>query len=805
MATLIGKDFTPPDIRGKVTGAAKYAEDIHVEGMVYARLLSSPMPHARVRNIDATEALAMEGVLGVLTADDVPEAVSPRAAILTNEPVYVGDPILAVAAVSDTLANDALQKIRVEYEALDFCVDPLDSLVSGGPAARIEGNVFTPTFGNPASQPVTVDWSAAEVAAFREGKPPPERDMPIQWQVGDLDAGFANAAYIAEESFVTAGYAHHSMEPRSAMAYWQNGKCFLHGPSQSQTAMMPGMAAMIGIDVKDLVYINEYCGGGFGSRSRPYPTLALPAYFSRKINRPVALHLSREQEFYLGKARAGFQGHVKIGFRNDGRIAAMDLFIVQDVGCQDGFPSADSAAGATSLVYQPEAMRFRAVPVLTNTTPKGAQRGPGQNQIATALEPIIDLAARKLNLDRVQIRKINAPDNDALHGPGQEPMTSAYIKEAFDKGAERFGWAEKSRRSGSRRGSKIIGVGVGQAYHSAGRDGYDGLLRIAPDGKVHLYSGVGNLGTYSYASTTRPAAELLGCRWENCIIHHGKSTENLPWSSAQNGSNTTFTHTRTNYVAALDAIEKMKEIAVRGFGGSVNDYEVADERVFMKSDPTRALTFADVARIATDLGGKYDGSEMPSDLHDVTRTSVMALQGSGLIGVGKDALGKRGAVPGLAVGFIEIELDVETGDYEILDYIGVADCGTVVHPMGLAGQIRSGAVWGFGMAGLERHVYDRMTGLPANIGFHECRLPTYLDIPTAMQWDAVDLPDRDNPVGAKGIGEPVMGCASAALVCAISDALDGHLFNRVPVCKDMIISHIAASTQSTAPMSTNTF
>ena len=805
MATYIGSDFTPPDIRGKVTGAAKYAEDIRVDGLVYARMLTSPMPHARVRNLDLTEALAMDGVIGVLTADDVPAAAPPRAAILTNEPVFVGDPVLAIAATDDTIATNALQKIKIDFEPLPFCVDPLEALKPGGPQARTEGNIYAPAgFGDSTTGPEEYTWTAEELDGFVNGRPP-EGDTPIQWSVGDIDEGFKQASFIVEQNFVTAGYAHHSMEPRSSMAYWQNGRCYLHGPSQSQSAMLPGLAAMIGIPLEDLVYINENCGGGFGSRSTPYPMLVLPAYFSRKINRPVALHLSRAEEFFLGKARSGFQGNVKIGFRDDGRICAMDLFLVQDIGCQTGFPSAASAAGATSLVYQPETMRFRAIPVMTNTTPKGAQRGPGQNQIASAIEPLLDQAAVKLEMDRLQIRVTNAPDNDSFHGPGQDPMTSAYIKEAIAKGAERFNWQEKVQRSRQQRGSKVTGIGVGQAYHSAGRRGYDGLMRIAPDGKIHLHSGVGNLGTYSYASTTRPAADVLRCNWENCVLHYGKSSENLPWSSAQNGSNTSFTHSRANYVAALDMVEKIKAIAAIKLGGTAEDYDIGDERVFAKSDPNTSLSYAKVAQAAIELGGRFDGSEVPDEIHDVTKLAVSNISGTGLIGVAKDTLPMRGAVPALAVGFVEIELDLETGKYDIIEYLGVADCGTVVHPKGLAAQIRGGAVWGIGMAGLERHVYDRQTGLPANVGFYQCKPATYLDLPATLDWDAVDLPDRDNPVGVKGIGEPVMGCASSAILCAISDALGGHVFNRVPVTPDMIINYVAGQPQSTDAMSTNTF
>jgi CO/xanthine dehydrogenase Mo-binding subunit len=790
---------------GKVTGAAKYAEDIRVDGLVYARMLTSPMPHARIRNLDLTEALAMEGVIGVLTADDVPDAAPPRAAILTNEPVFVGDPILVIAATDDTIATNALQKIKIDYEPLPFCVDPLETLRPGGPDARTEGNVYAPAgFSDRNAAPQEVKWSAEDLDGFLNGQPP-RGDTPIQWSVGDIDEGFKEASFIVEQNFVTAGYAHHSMEPRSSMAYWQNGRCFLHGPSQSQSAMLPGLARMIGISTEDLVYINEYCGGGFGSRSTPYPMLVLPAFFSRKISRPVALHLSRAEEFYLGKARSGFQGHVKIGFRDNGRICAMDLFLVQDIGCQTGFPSAASAAGATSLVYQPETMRFRAIPVMTNTTPKGAQRGPGQNQIASAIEPLLDQAALKLEMDRLQIRKTNAPDNNSFHGPRQEPMTSAYIKEALEKGAERFNWADKLQRSRQRRGSRVTGIGVGQAYHSAGRRGYDGLIRIAPDGKIHLHSGVGNLGTYSYASTTRPVADVLRCNWENCVLHYGKSTENLPWSSAQNGSNTSFTHTRANYVAALDAVEKIKAIAAGKLGGTADDYDIGDERVFAKSDPNTSLSYAKVAQAAIELGGRYDGSEVPDEIHEVTRNAVANIGNTGLIGVAKDTLDMRGAVPALAVGFVEIELDLETGKYDIIEYLGVADCGTVVHPEGLASQVRGGAVWGFGMAGLERHVYDRETGIPANVGFYQCKPATYLDLPNKLDWDAVDLPDRDNPLGVKGIGEPVMGCAAAAVLCAISDALGGHVFNRVPVTADMIINFVSGRPQSTDAMSTNTY
>ena len=160
----------------------------------------------------------------------------------------------------------------------------------------------------------------------------------------------------------------------------------------------------------------------------------------------------------------------------------------------------------------------------------------------------------------------------------------------------------------------------------------------------------------------------------------------------------------------------------------------------------------------------------------MTKTSVAALAGTGLISVAKDNLKREGVVPAMAAGFIEIELDLGTGKYEILDYVGVAECGTVLHPQGLETQIKGGAVMGFGLAALERYVYDPQNGLPANMGLYQCKPPSYLDVPSEMKTEVVDIADPQNPVGAKGIGEPVQGCAAAALLCAISDALGGHYF-----------------------------
>jgi CO/xanthine dehydrogenase Mo-binding subunit len=262
--------------------------------------------------------------------------------------------------------------------------------------------------------------------------------------------------------------------------------------------------------------------------------------------------------------------------------------------------------------------------------------------------------------------------------------------------------------------------------------------------------------------------------------------------------------TRTNYAAATDAVAKLKEIAAKDLGGAPEDYELGNETVFSRADPTKKLTYAAAAQRAIDLGGKLDGHELPGDLNVMTKASATALAGTGLIGVAKDNRPRNGTVPALAAGFIEIELDRETGKLTIVDYVGVADCGTVLHPLGLSHQIKSGAVMGIGLATSERHIFDPQNGLPGSTGLLLAKPPSYLDVPPHMTTDAVGIPDPQNPVGAKGIGEPVQGCAAAALLGAISDALGGHYFNRTPVTPDQIVNAASGRPQSHKPLQVNT-
>ncbi|MCP5381200.1 MAG: xanthine dehydrogenase family protein molybdopterin-binding subunit [Kordiimonadaceae bacterium] len=794
---LLGNNFTPPDVRAKVTGASKYSEDVRVDGMCYIKMLGNPMPSSNVTIVDTSEALAMKGVLGILTENDVPPSPPPGYPILTNKPRQLGQPILAIAAENEAIAAEALEKIKVNYEAQPFSLDPLQSLYPGGPNALEEGNIS----GGRSIPLGVLKWTARDFAEAGETRLP-MGEAPEEWAVGDVEAAFKDAAFIIDEPFVVASSSHQALEPRSTLSYWENGKCFVYGSSQSQSWMMPGLAAMLQIPVEDVVYIAEFCGGGFGAKASPYPTMAIPAYMSKKIGRPCMLRITRAEEYHIGGSRPGFQGQLKVGFDKKGKVTAIDCYIVQSGGPSNGSGDYTAAAEALALVYTPTNMRFRGVPVVTNKPFHISQRGPGQNQIACIMEPFMDRAAKQLGIDRIMIREINAPDHDVVFSDRESTVTSSYIRDALIMGSDKFKWKEKIALSGKRNGNKVIGIGVGQAYHSAGSNGFDGLVTIRPDGKLHIHSGVGNLGTYSYASASRIAAETLGCSWENTVIEHGDSRRGLPWVLAQFGSNTTFTTTRTNFAAANDAKQKLKEIAAMDLGGAADDYEVDNETVFLKSDPSKVMTFAQAATRAIELGGKYDGHEFPDELNAVTKAAMPLVAGLGLCGVAKDNMPKKGTVPALATGYAMIELDTETGKYEILEYTAFVDCGSVIHPQSLEQQVRGGGVMGMGMAATDRMVYDPQNGLCATVDLYHTKPLTILDIPSNVEVGAVNKPDPQSPAGVKGVGEPVMGCAAAAILSAIQDAT-GHSFNRTPVDPDMIVNAMAGRPQSFKPLQVN--
>jgi CO/xanthine dehydrogenase Mo-binding subunit len=797
---LIGQPYKLNDLEAKVTGRARYAEDFRAEGMLFAKLLLSSMPHARIRRIDASAALAMPGVVTMITGDDMPKPQQPQQlgegpaqrantvpeVAIASEPLYQGEPIAAVAAVDEFTAAEAIQAIKVEYEPLPWVVDPMVTLRPGAPNARAEGNIWRPP------QVTEYKLPPAAVAELDEGRIPMIDDAPVKWEYGDVEAGFKQADLVIDETVVHQSTGHQALESRSAMAYWQNGKLYLHGSTQSVARTVANIAQWVDIPEDQVVLISEYCGGGFGGKIPGAHSMAIPALLSKKAGgRPVMMRISREEENYIGRARPGIHLRARIGFRKDGRITAMDLCAISDCGPYANQGDAGTLGSTATALYNPETMRMRALSVLTNTPPRVAQRAPGGEQASAMLEPLISKAARKLGVDQVEIRKINAPVTGSEFGPppppaaagaaaaaaaatgaragapagppavaqpqprelgratgsgqtaaGQLPtqqpvaappaapggaprrsfFTSCHLKEALDLGAKLFNWDERKLRNGQRNGTKVTGVAVGMGTYTAGSIAMDGLLLVRPDGKVYVQAGIGNLGTGSVHDTARIVAEELDTPWEQFETVWGDTSKHLAWSSPQAGSQTIHAHTRANLAAAQDLKRKLQEIAALELGGRPESYTVSNGRV-------GRLTFAQAAEAAIKRGGKFDGHEMPQDINDMTKKSVKGLAGQGLIGVARDNFGRKGNTQSWVAAFAEVEVDVETGEYRLVDYCAATDCGTVINPRGLGGQLHGGGVQGFGHIRSQKWVYDQRYGVSLANRFHYNKPPTILDVP----------------------------------------------------------------------------
>ena len=802
---LIGKDYSTPDLLAKVTGRAKYAEDFRAEGMLFAKLLLSPMPHGRVRNLDTSAAMAMPGVEAILTADELPEVEAPLEQMLTNEPLYEGEPILAVAAVTEEAAADAIEQIQIDLEPLPFALDPLESLRPDGANARLEGNTMS------GRDLLDITWDNVDWSEMDRGEMPTGGEVTDEWEVGDVEAGFAQADLILDETVFMQSMSHQPLETRTAMAYWQNGKCYLHVSTQS-TARTHGPAARwISAAPEDVVVIAEYCGGGFGSKIAGSIQSGIPALLSKKAGKPVMMRINRQEENFIGRSRPGNQARIKIGYRADGRVTAIDMLVVQDGGPYGKSGDFMSAGDQASLMHQPLNMRMRGLSVYTNTPPRGAQRGPGGVQAVTMIAPMMDKAAKQLGVDRLDMIKINAPSGQAMFGRPRQGrqgnVSSAHVREAVDKGAEAFDWEGMKAKSGQRNGSKVTGIGVALSPYSAGTSGMDGLLTIRPDGRVYIQQGIGNLGTESVFDTARVAMEALQTDWEQAETVWGDTSKHLPWSCIQGGSMTTHAHSRANWAAGLDAKRKLQEIAARDLGGSPDSYDVADGRVFRRGNRSQGMTFARAAERAIAIGGKYDGTELPEGINEMTVTSGKALAGLGLMGVAKDNFETGGRNMSYAIGFAEVELDIETGAVRLADFAMASDVGTVLNPRTFAAQLHGGGIQGFGVAQGQKWIYDRRWGLHVSKRFYSNRPPTILDVPheQKMEWVTAGVADPFNPLGARGIGEAPQGAGAGAVVNAVAVALgDAGYFNRTPIMTDMILTKLEGLSEPHSRLATHT-
>ncbi len=815
----VGEDFEVPDGRPKVTGEARYADDYQFSDILHAKTVKSPYAHAKVVNIDTSAAEAMDTVKAISTYEDTTQSGLGQP-ILAEEPRVYGYPVAAVAAENEYAAAAAVEAIEVEYEVLDQVTDPVETLKPGSPNARTGGNIPTGEAGgesaegqggaNAALTELKLDEADFEDEDGNEYLVPrnvADDNWQLKWSWGDVSEGFEKADEIVEGTIKSQPYPTNPLEPRSTVIEWgSNDKVKAWVSSQSMSLTHSALAGALGVSPADLTMINNYTGGGFGSKGTFYPQMALPGLLSKQVNRPVKIRGTRKEEFHWGNGRSTLICRVRMGVTNDGEITALDIEGIGDSGAYsaDALSTLSSGYNSISQCWQPETLRVRGIGVFTNTPKRWPQRGPGQNQAGLVMTQIADMAAEQVDMDPLDLKITNAAQQEAPDGEfdpetappaneGRAPMSSAHLGAAYEQAAEAIDYDEKRDRSGTREGSKVYGVGSGSSSHHSGYIGFDGLVGVHTDGTVEVRQGAGNLGTESFAAVGRMVAETMDVPWDQVEVAWGRSDE-ASFTLGQFSSNTTFTEGLANVKAAETAIEYLTELAAQELGGQPEEYEMSDGEV-VHSESGDSITLGEAAELAVETGGKYDGSEVPEkytqSLVPTTLAAARGLTGNGLVAFGKSTGDDLSAfVTSFAGAIAEVSVDVETGEINVEEIANWNDSGRVIHPESFSAQVEGATVQGISFALMEHYRHDEGTGIPLNTDFYKNKAPGIQDYSeTSPKVGAVGAPDPFGPHGAKGVGEPPMGSAAAAVASAVRDAL-GVTFTEFPVTPSEVLEKI---------------
>ena len=519
----VGRTRPRIDAVERVTGAARYTGDVKLPGMAYARVLRSPHPHARVTRIDVRRAREMPGVHAVLTRENCDtvwrsgDQQNPR--YLFNNPVrFVGDPVAAVAAGDRHAAEAALQAIEVDYERLDFVLDPEEALQPGAVEIQPGGNL----------------------SRRRDGEA-----LPDTYQRGDVDAGLAAADVVVDETYVSKHHSNAQMEPRSAVARWEGDRLTLWTPTQGISNCRRDMARDLDLPPEQVRVVCEYMGGGFGNKNQCQDADLIAALLAREAGRPVKLELTRKEDFLGVHGRWPTVQHYRVGAGRDGTLRAIELRGSSGMG-----PHRKSGGGIAGIeLFRCPNVRREVSPVYTNMTVAANFRGPSYPQGVWGIESVMDQVAHELAIDPLDfhLRNLTRAYND------ETPYTSWALGECVTEGAERFGWPARWQRAGTRTGARRRGVGMAIGMFAARLGRSSAVLRLE-GGRLFLHVGVTDIGTAAQTAMAQLAAEAMEMELADVTVVWG-DTDRCPFSVGESGSRTT-THTGQAIVEAADDLQR---------------------------------------------------------------------------------------------------------------------------------------------------------------------------------------------------------------------------------------------------------
>ena len=744
--SIIGRSLPRVDALEKATGAARYAGDLKLPGMLYARLLRSPHAHARVTRLDPSRALALPGVIAVIGASDVPRKAFNSAAIsiVTPPPYevvkdqyildewvrYVGDPVAAVAAVSPEAAEAARALIEVDYEALPAVLDPEEAMRPGAPLVHggTENNVVS----------------------------------HIGMKMGSLDQGFAEADLVIEETYTTSRQKQCQLELNVSVAsFGEDGRLSLW-----TTCAMPHLARLMIADIFDLPaemvrVLTLNIGGGFGNRLGLVAEPVAVA-LAQRTGRPVMVEIPRKEDFYGTESRHPCVIKMKGGARKDGTVTALQATAIVNTGAYatHGHDVMGILGGTMRRLYSCPNFVFDGYAVYTNTPVAGAYRGYGGPQALFAVECHLDMLARGLGLDPLEFKLKNAVQPGTKDPASRRPLTSHSLEECLRRGASAIGW-EASKRP-PQTGTRRRGMGMACFIWVSGTGGSrrtpdvsEAVLDFDEAGRIRLCTGISDPGTGAKTALLQIAAEELGQTLDDMVLVYG-DTDATPFDIGSHASRTLYVGGGAALAGARALRERILAQAAEMLEASPGDLVLLPGKVQVLGSPSRGVSLARLAEAARDSGKPLEARVR----HDPSNAPPFGAQ------------------------FAEVEVDLETGDVRVLRMVAAHDVGKAINPSIVEGQVEGALHHGLGYALTEGLQMDPITGRTLNPDFADYHLATAVDMPP-IEAILVEVPDETGPFGAKGVGENGMLPTAAAVANAIYDAI-GIRFRDLPITGEKV-------------------